>query len=62
MSGSQKSSGFQETQGRTGSRTRNGEDGPRPWIKPTVEELPPLRNLTLATGSGIGGDESVFPS
>lgn len=35
--------------------------GHRPWTAPQLEELPPLRDLTLATGSGIDGDESVFP-
>lgn len=36
-------------------------DEKQPWVSPELEELPPLRDLTLQTGSGIGGDESVFP-
>lgn len=36
-------------------------DSKRGWVSPRVVELPPLRDLTLATGGGIGGDESVFP-
>lgn len=33
----------------------------RPWTSPKVEDLPPLRDLTLQTGLPIGGGESVFP-
>lgn len=33
----------------------------RPWIAPEVADLPRLTDLTLQTGGGIGGDESVFP-
>lgn len=34
----------------------------RPWIAPTVVDLPRLENLTLQTGGGIDGDAngSVF--
>lgn len=32
----------------------------RRWKKPVVEDLPPLSDLTLQTGSSIGGGESVF--
>lgn len=27
----------------------------RPWIPPRIEDLPPLTELTLATGDPIGG-------
>lgn len=36
-------------------------DDRRVWVRPRLEELPPLRELTLQTGGGVGGDESVFP-
>ena len=29
--------------------------GKRPWVKPEVEQLPPLTELTLQTGAPIGG-------
>lgn len=42
-----------------GSRLREGErsgEGRRcPWLPPRLEELPPLTELTLATGGPIGG-------
>lgn len=41
---------------------RQPEATPRKqWIAPTVIDLPRLENLTLQTGAGIGGSESVFP-
>jgi hypothetical protein len=27
----------------------------RPWVRPVLEELPPLSSLTLASGDPIGG-------
>jgi hypothetical protein len=37
------------------------EDRPRrPWRPPKIEDLPPLTDLTLQTGSPIGGDQSIF--
>lgn len=33
----------------------------RPWSRPTIKDLPPLKDLTLQTGGAIGGGESVFP-
>jgi hypothetical protein len=42
-------------------------EGRRAWVRPTVEELPPLTDLTLQTGPGIpggggtgGGGSTVF--
>lgn len=32
-----------------------GEVGLRPWVSPRIEELPPLTELTLQTGSPIDG-------
>jgi hypothetical protein len=34
-------------------------DGRRAWVRPTVEELPPLTDLTLQTGPGIPGGGGV---
>ena len=31
-------------------------DGKRPWVSPTVSELPRLTDLTLQTGSPITGE------
>jgi hypothetical protein len=43
-------------------------DARRPWVSPTLEELPPLTDLTLQTGPGIpggggigGGGSTVIP-
>ena len=33
----------------------------KPWIAPAVTELPKLQNLTLQTGSPVGGNQSAFP-
>ena len=33
----------------------------KPWVAPSVTELPKLQNLTLQTGSPIGGNQSAFP-
>jgi hypothetical protein len=33
----------------------------RPWVAPEVLDLPKLTDLTLQTGGGIGGGETVFP-
>jgi len=32
-----------------------GENGLCPWVPPRIEELPPLTDLTLQTGSPIDG-------
>jgi hypothetical protein len=33
----------------------------REWSSPRVEAMPRLTELTLVTGEGIGGGESLFP-
>jgi len=30
------------------------------WSPPEVEDLPPLKDLTLQTGDPLDGDESLF--
>lgn len=31
----------------------------RPWIAPTVQDLPRLTELTLVTGAGVPGDGDI---
>lgn len=34
--------------------------GKRRWIRPSIEKLPRLTDLTLQTGDPVPGDEGVF--
>lgn len=45
---------------RSGSAQRDAAPQRRPWQVPVVEDLPPLRDLTLQSGAAVPGDESIF--
>jgi hypothetical protein len=46
----------------TSSHAQGDAPTPRkPWVAPSVAELPKLQNLTLQTGGPVGGNQSTFP-
>jgi hypothetical protein len=44
----------------TPDHTTQPTEGKRPWVRPELKELPRLTDLTLQTGTAIGGGGSII--